>query len=166
MITTATTIEQLNEATTAMAGMAASVPQSSFNTIPFEGSWTVGQLLQHMIKSDRSTLDALNGDTIPTTRNGDELVEKLRDIFLSTDNKFDAPAFIVPEEQQYDKETMLRLFIEGRDEIIQVLRETDMLETCTTHPVLKDYTRLELVWFIVFHTMRHSRQLERIIAQL
>jgi hypothetical protein len=167
MITVETTLHNLNETTDAFAAGVEGIPERLFNTVPFEGSWTAGQLLCHIIKSDTSILAALKDDAIPTTtRNGDEQVAKLESLFLNFDQKLDPPDFIVPEAIDYNKEELLATFRQGRGELANVLLHTNAMETCITHPIFKDHTRLEMVWFIIVHTMRHTRQLEKIIAAL
>ncbi len=167
MITTETTLQQLSEATETMTGMIHPLSERLFNAVPFEGSWTAGQLLQHMIKSDSSILGGMKGDTVPTTgRIGDEHISELEETFLDSGRKFNAPDFIVPEAVDYDKNELLAAFKKGREEIAGVLRSTNPLDTCMAHPIFAGYTRLEMVSFITVHTIRHTRQLEKIIAAL
>ena len=76
--------------------------------MPFEGSWTAGQVAQHILLSS-SSVEVLRGPVKKTKRAPDEGIENLRSIFLDFDTKLESPEFIMPQNKVYDKEELLRL---------------------------------------------------------
>src|ERR1700744_2376376 len=77
--------------------------QDNINTVPFEGSWTGGQVAEHILKSVSGILETLNSPSKPTERNPEEFVKPLGDAFLNMDIKFQSPDFIIPSDSPKDK---------------------------------------------------------------
>ncbi|MGZ3928233.1 MAG: hypothetical protein ACXVJG_14855, partial [Mucilaginibacter sp.] len=46
--------------------------QGNINIVPFEGSWTGGQVAEHVLKSVSGILENIKGTTVPTERNPGE----------------------------------------------------------------------------------------------
>jgi hypothetical protein len=148
--------------------MLGSVEQEQFNTVPFEGSWTPGQLGEHILKSTINTPKLLAGPTIPTDRAADERVGWIEEIFLNYNSKMQAPDFIVPEVREYDKSEMIETLKNIRKEIIESARTLDFTETCTAFelPNSGKFTRYEWISFVAIHVTRHNHQLKNIISKL
>jgi len=53
----------------------ASIDEGKINVVPFEGSWTAGQLAQHMIMSNSRFDELMNGPVKETEREPDEMIE-------------------------------------------------------------------------------------------
>jgi len=134
------------------------------NTIPFEDSWTPGQVVQHIIMSDAGFASLLNGPAKDTERQPDEHVEQLKAIFLNFDIKMKSPDFILPPAVDYKKEELLYNLEEIRNRFNQFDQTNDMTKTCTgmEMPVLGYLTRLEAATFVIVHTKRHVHQLGNI----
>lgn len=57
--------------------------EKELNTIPFEGSWTAGQVAEHITKSNQGILlQLLNGKAKLTNRPYDEQVEVVQGTFV------------------------------------------------------------------------------------
>ncbi|MGZ3810450.1 MAG: DinB family protein [Mucilaginibacter sp.] len=142
--------------------------QGNINTIPFEGSWTGGQVAEHVLKSLSGALENLKGPTVPTERNPGEHVKQLGDVFLNMEIKMKSPDFILPSNTPKDK-SMLMVSLEQTLERIKSAAVTDDLSvSCTTFemPMIGPLTRLEWISFASFHTQRHANQLKNIIKTL
>ena len=142
--------------------------QEQLNTAPFESSWTAGQLAQHLIMADGGFVDMINGPVKETQRNVDELVSKIKTIFLNFDIKMSSPDFIVPQLIDYEKEELVDLMNKIKSDLNKSLETLDLTKTCTTFelPVLGFLTRLEAVYFIIYHTQRHIHQLTKIYQKV
>ena len=142
--------------------------QDNINTVPFEGSWTGGQVSEHILKSVSGILETVNGPTKPTERNPEEFVKPLGDAFLNMDVKFQSPDFIIPSDSPKDKASMYASLSKTFDGIKDTAGKDNLSETCTTFemPTIGLLTRTEWIEFAGFHTKRHAHQLRRIADHL
>ncbi|MCL6099494.1 MAG: DinB family protein [Bacteroidetes bacterium] len=145
-----------------------SLTEEQINTISFEGSWTAGQLARHVFKSYAGFVQAINGPVKRTDRKPDELVERSKSLFLNLATKIKASVFITPEEIQYKKEDLLGSLNEIHDKLNESVQTLDMSQTCTAFeiPTFGYLTRLETVYFVMYHTQRHTQQLKNIMEKL
>ncbi|CAN5502708.1 hypothetical protein BH11BAC3_BH11BAC3_43170 [soil metagenome] len=137
---------------------------ANFNEQPFEGSWTAGQLVSHVEMSGTGLSKALHDAAKDTERAPDELVEKLKAIFLDFSTKMNSPSFIVPAEKNYEIEQLLNSIENIQHLTIKGIETLDLTKTATTFslPMLGFITRLEIIYFILYHTQRHVHQLKNI----
>lgn len=135
--------------------------QQQLNAIPFEGSWTAAQVADHVSKSNRSIAKAmlLKGSVI--NRNPFGRVQELKNIFLDFSTQLKSPDFILPAEGHYEKERMRGKLLESMRKIKEAANQTELLEMIN-HPAFGDITKFEVLHFVVYHTQRHTRQLENI----
>jgi hypothetical protein len=145
-----------------------SFDNGNINTVPFEESWTGGQVAEHVLKSASGVLEALNSTVKPTERNPEENVKQLGDIFLNFDIKMKSPDFILPSNDPKNKNSLVQSLGDTLDGIKKVAETKDLTATCTTFamPVLGELTRIEFIKFTIFHTKRHTHQLKNIINHL
>lgn len=165
MKTDKTLLQDFERATEAYLNVVAGLSQEEINTVPYPGSWTAAQVTEHLCKSDKAMIDALNGAVYPTNRPVDAGVENLRTVFLDFSTKLPSPDFIIPGEGAYDKVTLLEAFKAGREYIGRLIETIDLSTTCQM-PIFGEPTRLELIYFVIFHTQRHTNQLKRITGKL
>ncbi len=158
-------INELEEALGETISLLSSAEEAQLNAVPFEGSWTAAQTGIHLLKSGMG-IDKLFIAPAPVTeRAPDENAEELKSIFLDFSKKFDSPEFIMPEDKQYNKEEVLYLLKELKPSIIEALNNTDLKEV----PELPDWnpfkghTKLELAYFMTYHTQRHNHQIKNIL---
>jgi uncharacterized damage-inducible protein DinB len=156
---------EFEAATNAIIDKVAALSQSEINTVPFAGSWTAGQVIEHLCKSDNAMIQTLNGAVQPTNRPPDEMVANLQAIFLDFSTKLPSPEFIIPSDQTFDKENLLSTFKAGRKQIGKAIQTLDLTATCHM-PIFGEPTRMEIIAFVIFHTMRHTNQVKRITEKL
>lgn len=142
--------------------------QQNINTVPFEGSWTGGQVAEHVLKSLSGALQNITGPVKPTERDPAEYVKPLGDAFLNMDMKMKSPDFIIPSDEPKDKISLMAALGIALDGIKTVTITDDLSATCTGFemPTLGALTRLEWISFSSFHTRRHTYQLKNILNQL
>ena len=140
--------------------------QPVFNTVPFEGSWTPGQVAEHIYLSASGILTTVNGNMGPTARDPRQMVAPLRDAFLNFDIKMQSPDFILPSDQPKDKALMRQSLQEVFAGLAQTAGTEDLLVTCLDFdmPMVGPMTRLEWLSFVVAHTQRHIWQLKKMTA--
>ena len=140
-----------------------SIDEKNINTVPFENSWTVAQLVTHVKKSNNAIVQALQMEGKPCTRNADERVDELKSIFLDFTVKFQSPAFIVPEEKEYKKEDIVNQVYTSVKHLKE-LRTTVNLTEIIYLPAFGEIAKFEILYFVLYHTQRHLRQLKNIIS--
>jgi len=144
-----------------------SFSQEQFNTHPFEGSWTAGQVGEHVRKSLKRGVVLLTTNTKPSERPPDQLIEEIKNLFLNFSTKIKSPEFIIPAEMNYNKDILIQE-LSGAKEIGKVAKPLDLSELCLSFafPVLGHLTRLEIIHFYTYHTQRHIHQLKNIAEKL
>ncbi|SHL94086.1 DinB family protein [Mucilaginibacter sp. OK098] len=160
--------KEANEALSGLIALLSKFEQEQINTVPFEGSWTAGQLAQHMIKANSGFADILRGPVKDTERKPDEVIPKIKNDFLNFDIKMTTPDFIKPEAKSYDKNELLSDLKNIREKVNNATETLDLTKTCMAFelPVYGYLTRQEAISFIICHTQRHTHQLKNIYQKL
>ncbi|MFB9845150.1 DinB family protein [Mucilaginibacter ginsenosidivorans] len=140
----------------------------NINQVPFEGSWTGGQVGEHVLKSASGILQTITGPVKPADRDPEQNVQPLADSFLNFEIKFQSPDFIIPSDEPKDRDYLLTALNDAFEGIRQVTESADLNLVCTGFemPVIGQMTRLEFINFTVFHTKRHTHQLNNILKYL
>lgn len=145
-----------------------SIDPETYNIIPFEGSWTAAQVVEHINIVGTGFDYLLNGATEDTNRPVDKFVIPIKTMFLNFDAKAIAAPNVTPAEGNYNlQEHMLKLD-NIKSAIIKDIKTLDMNMTCVNFeiPTFGYFTRLEAVYFFLFHTKRHVHQLQNIVKTL
>ncbi|HVZ57132.1 MAG TPA: DinB family protein [Chitinophagaceae bacterium] len=143
----------------------ASFTGRAVNQVPFPGSWTAGQVAEHLEKSNIMITRALVLPGQPAHRDPAARIAELRESFLDLRVKFKSPDFILPIRGTYDHETMarqLRLSAEALLEAAREVRPDELIQV----PAFGEISRLEILHFVLYHTRRHLHQLRNILAHL
>jgi DinB superfamily len=142
--------------------------QEEFNRVPFEGSWTAGQVAEHLFKSESNIPRVLNGNWEETERDPFEKVAAIESIFLDYTIKLQSPEFILPSDEAKDKEYFIKGFEGTRKELKRLITNSDLSRTFTDFPFpqLGRFTGWEWICFAVCHSKRHIRQMKLIAERL
>jgi hypothetical protein len=137
---------------------------NDFNKVPFEGSWTAGQVVDHILKSVEGVANVISAEAISTERAPDEFVKSIADTFLDFNVKFESPDFVLPGDPPHDRTVLLDKTREIFNELCNLVETKDLSLTYTEFklPGSPEMTRLEWAYFALFHTQRHLRQLRNI----
>jgi hypothetical protein len=140
------------------------IEEADINLAPFDGSWTAAQVLQHLIKSAEGFDKLMNGPAKLTKRAPDQNVETIRRTFSDYSKKMQAMSFLQPANVIYDKDRLMSEIRSVYQRLVHILETQDLQATCTSFsfPVLGELTRLEIGWFVVYHTDKHIYQLKNI----
>jgi len=159
-----TIAKEANENLTGLIQLVENFKPDQINVVPFEGSWTAGQLAQHMVMANSGFADILNGPVKETERKPDEMVPKIKGDFLNFNIKMTAPEFIRPEAKEYDKVELISALKNIRERVDEATETLDLTKTCLAFelPVYGYLTRIEAVSFVAYHTQRHIHQLKNI----
>ena len=139
--------------------------EKEINAVPSEDSWTIGQVVDHMIKSNHSIAQALDIHSLKYRSNADLRKEELENQFLNFSVKFKSPGFILPDKNYYDKEKLINDLSCSFENLYDKSNHTDLSEVIT-HRAFGDITKLELIYFVWYHSQRHLRQIKNIFQIL
>ncbi|MFA6059548.1 MAG: DinB family protein [Taibaiella sp.] len=141
--------------------LANSFSEKGFNTIPFEGSWTAAQVIDHITKSNKSIAQALSLEGKPADRKPDERTPELAKIFLDFKTKLKSPDFILPTQDIYQKASLIATLESSIEKLKEGVGNTSLIDAIE-HQAFGEITKLELLYFVVYHTQRHMHQLQHI----
>ncbi len=160
-------LADFTEATDHFIGQLNSFGTEEFNTKRSDGGWSAAQVGEHMNKS-HGLGELLRGTTTDTERDPAEFILMLKDTFLDLENKMQSPEFVVPEDKIYGKADLIRDLSEKIADTKMAIRDLDLSLTCTDFvlPQSPPFTRLEWVYFLVYHTQRHTEQLKKLHGDL
>jgi hypothetical protein len=138
--------------------------QEDFNRIPFTDSWTAGQVVQHIVLSSAGFAGVLNATVKPSDRAVDELIPRIKADFLNFGIKMKSPDFILPEDKKYSKDDLLTTIKGIKTDIAKQIETLDLTQICLAFelPGYGFLTRLEAIYFVIYHTQRHVHQLNNI----
>lgn len=138
--------------------------EEQFNIVPFDESWTPGQVAEHLSMSEAGIPQLLLGSVRETERAIDEKETELGAIFLDFSTKLKAPEFIIPTNEPKKKQELINKLIDNRKTVSELIKELDLSKTCTSFPFpeVGELTRLEWVYFMIVHSKRHVNQLNNI----
>jgi len=156
---------QIDETSQELYQLIGSLSEEQFNMVPFIDSWTPAQLAVHVTKSNNGIAQGMGMEGKPALRMPEERVAELKKIFLNFDHKMKSPEFIVPKPGLYKQTTTLAALKRSIDQVIEKSRLTDLSEVII-FPALGEITKLELLYFVLYHTQRHVHQLRNIIKHL
>jgi len=157
-------INQLEAALGETVTLLSSFNEKELNTIPFEGSWTAAQVGRHLFKSENSIDQLIYTPSEPVDRAPDERAQWLKDLFLDFTTKMKSPDFILPEDKDYNKSELVTSLADVKGKVVEAAQTADLTYIAPLpeeHP-LKGITKLEIVHFLTYHTMRHNHQLQKI----
>ena len=142
--------------------------QDEIDIVPFQDSWTAGHVIEHILKSASSLSKLLLGKVAATERDPSEKVRQIREIFLNYSVKLQSPDFIQPIQPVHQKDKLVKDVETTMQEIEAVIKTEDLSFTCLDFelPKLGLLTRLEWIWFVTYHTQRHTHQLKMIHQSL
>lgn len=152
------------ETYTKLSDVLSSFSDEEINIVPFSGSWTGGQTVQHIILACSGLPQLFAGKTEKTTREPDENVTKLDAIFLDFNTKYQSPKSIEPAAVEYDKNTLLASIKKIQTDLFEAAETYDLTLTCIGFqiPGFENFTIYEWIHFALIHTQRHTHQLKSI----
>lgn len=159
----------INEVTAtgnALLETVSSFSNAQMNIRPFEGSWTPGQVAEHIYKA--SDCSIVYGNTATSDRQPDEQLPAIRDLFLNFNAKYPSPEMILPTQEHHEKAALLQDLRERWDHLVNAAQTVQLEDTCLDFVVygFGPFTRYEWIQFINTHTQRHIHQLKNIKAKL
>lgn len=157
--------QEINQSAGSFMALISRFNNEQLNTIPFKGSWTAGQVADHIIKATDGLPD---NDTKPVDRIPDKHVEGIKSVFLDFTVKFVSPNFIIPGNGPFETNLILRELLRIKKQNVAAATTKDASAICLDFelPGFGYLTRYEWLQFSVYHTQRHTQQLEKIAEKI
>jgi hypothetical protein len=146
-----------------------SFENDQLNVVPAEGSWTAGQVTEHILKSAGNLPEFFSHAIEPTSRAINEKEEEIKKLFLDFSIKMQSPEFIRPSVSiQYRKKELLEDLERLKTQALDAAETQDLSYTCKSFefPGWGFLTKWEWLVFMVCHVKRHTHQLENIKNEL
>lgn len=161
-------LSSLEDTTNEMVQALSLFDETELNTIPFEGSWTAGQVGEHLLMSNPGIAKIISGNTQPAERPADEKVETIESIFLDFTKKAISAKAIWPSDEPKEKEKLIAALKATMDDIKLKAESMDLSLICLDFPfpTLGEFTRLEWITFVICHTKKHIFQVKNIYKKI
>lgn len=144
------------------------VPDKNFNKKPGEDGWTVGMAAEHLIKVESGTLKLFSGPVGPAERDPEEKILTIKGRLLDYNTAMTAYGPIVPNDKIKDKTKALVKMQDIRQKLTGLIEIQNLEELITgfEHPLFGFLTRIEWIYFNIYHSKRHVRQIENILDSI
>ncbi|PKB15190.1 DinB family protein [Flavobacterium sp. 5] len=168
METTANLKQNITEIFKELDEKLSSFSESQINKKPFEGSWTAGQLAQHLILGCSGLSKLCDGKTEKTDRDPSEKIDVIKSVFLNFDTKMQSPEFLYTEDKEYNQILLLLALQKIEQELLHISNNYDLTLTCLDFviPSFGKLTIYEWIYFDLIHIQRHLKQLNTIFEKV
>ena len=158
-------LSSIAEAVLSLNDLMSSLDEGEINSVPYEESWTAGELFSHVTKSINGIAKAMEKEAQPSPRDPGERIAELKKTFLDLSHKMKSPEFILPAKGPFEKQTAIEELSNALQQLRQSAGNADLATAVKGFP-LGDVTKLELLHFILYHTQRHLQQMHKISVAL
>ncbi len=148
-----------------LQNLLAALDDNSINIVPYEDSWTAGQLLRHVERSISGMAKSMATASKPAVRDPGEKIAYLKELFLDLSKKMKSPEFIAPGPGPYNKATASAELNKAGSDLKSSVEKANLGDIVEGLP-FGEVTKLEMLHFILYHTQRHLQQMEKITAAL
>ena len=155
----------VDEAISQMVALMSPLDENQVNAIPYEDSWTAGQLFSHVTKSINGMAGAMLKDSEPAERDPGEKITGLKSAFLDFSTKMKSPDFIIPDEGPFQKQASIAALTASFGKLKENTSKANLNDLLTGLP-MGEVTKLELLHFLLYHTQRHLHQMNKIADAL
>ena len=156
---------ELRDTFEAVIGVLKPASAVEINEKPPTGGWSAGQIAEHIVLCSNGIPDS---DTADAGRPFDEKVPVFEQFFADDSLKMEADESLHPRENQYDPDELIGQLRNIQQKLVHIANTRDLERLCLDMelPQLGHMTRYEWLHFIVHHTRRHTRQMQRTLGQI
>jgi uncharacterized damage-inducible protein DinB len=130
-----------------------------------EHSWTIGQIYQHLIKTEELYVAAIRKGL---RSNEDSVIgDKPLEFLLDRSKKLNAPDIARPTSESIERQVIIEKLNHSRAKLYEILNTledpTVLSRRHFVHPVFKEMLLIEWVRSVYLHEQRHIQQIIEII---
>lgn len=160
--------KDLKQSTSSLLDVLSRIPEEIFNTQPSQEGWSVGKVGEHLIKVETGTVRMFTGSAEASDRDPEQKIETIKDRMMNFETKMMAYGPIIPNDEPKEKTKVLEKLQDIRQQLLGFVDIQDLTETITAfeHPIFGSLTRIEWIYFNIYHSRRHVKQIEKIHLEL
>ena len=158
-------LDQIDEVVAALTELMSLLDENDVNVMPYQDSWTAGQLFQHITKSAKGLAKTMQNEGVTADRDPGEHIDNLKKIFLDFSTKMKSPGFVTPEESHYEKSASIQKLGKSFQDLRENVKGQDLTVVIKGTP-FGDATKWELLHFALYHSQRHLHQMKKIYEAL
>ena len=158
-------IQKLKETRDELLGILNGLRGDQLNKQIDSFSWSIGQVCQHLAKTEELYVVAIRKGLKSTE---DSLIEnKPLEFLLDRSNKLEAPDIAKPTDEFLEYEEIIEKLNNSRQKLLELLNtvedESVLSKRHFIHPVFKEMLLIEWVRSLYLHEQRHIKQINEII---
>lgn len=159
-------ISELDSSTKSITDQVTGLSNEKFNFKKEKKDWSIGDCMEHLVITEQSAKKILLGPVKYYYREYDAKVNVVKKAFSDDTKKFIASIEILPGDSSKIPDKLIADFVNNREDIKKVIEKEDLTPLCDAfrHRLFGHFTRLEWIYFVIYHSRRHARQIERIIS--
>lgn len=140
------------------------VDDSTFFLKPYPNKWSIAEILEHLIISEKGACIAMLKSVEIPSRNWNDKLPQMRAFFSSQEIKREAPAQAVPTQIRNNRIEICNQLFEIREKCKKILLDKPyLIATALIHPVMGELSNAEWIYFMSWHGKHHLLQIENII---
>lgn len=157
-------LSDLEETTQALTETVSHFTHEAFNRKPSAERWSAAQIADHLLKVGFSTYKAITGEAMPTTRPPEQKIAMIKQGLEDEVTKRIAPERVLPSADVQETAGITEKISKQKDALKEAVLSSDITDACMSfkHPVLGTLTKIEWLYFHIYHVQRHVRQLKRL----
>lgn len=141
------------------------ISESDRERIPEGSAWNVLEQLEHIFIVEKGALYALSEATGQTHELDEKFGNELLTRRLRSEEKWVAPDFVKPKGRFPDITAVKQAILRQRELLRSGLENGSIVidRSCFPHPIIGSMPRSDWFYFLIQHTQRHMRQVERLL---
>lgn len=159
---------ELQSVTNKLIPLLQSFSPDAFSKKVDEQTWSAAEVAEHLLIVNRNLSYVLKSEGEMPERAYDKKLSVIKEALSNRATKIVAPETVKPTGTVQDQQELINGLQHYMQVLHQIAEEKELQELCTQypHPRLGRLTRLEWLYFIIYHTERHCQQLEIIKSEL
>ncbi len=155
-------VDDIEQSTTSLVEAVAAFPPAQLHKRPDADRWSAAEIVEHVVIMEELVNQLLLGKTEKTlSRDPEEKIKYIRDTFLDIGRPLSAAQRIYPIGQGLDFQIVLYRFKHTRQYLKDIVLVRNLSARCLgfEHQIFGYLTRVEWVYFNLYHSARHLNQL-------
>lgn len=146
-----------------LKGVISEISLEVFSVQPNVHSWSINHIIEHILNVEKSTKAIGNRPTEETDRSPSIKINDIKSRALNFEVKVQAPTAVLPTKERSDHQKMLEELEITRIGILKQGNEKGwhQIITIIKHPIFGAMTRLEWLYFNIYHVERHIHQIRQ-----
>ncbi len=156
-----TIVQDIQRSTRDLMQVLGGFSPEQFNRKLANGTWTKGQVAEHLLLIDIGVNRVLKGAIKTVKRPADEKIPFIQEAFSDLTKKLSSPEGMIPSDTIKDRHALTEKINLQRQQLVWTVKTSDLTALCLSfsHPYFGELTRLEWIYFDIYHGDRHIAQL-------